>query len=100
MREDGAAFERVSLGRRLWPHQQRALAAFDQSRAAGSSSTYLVIPPGGGKTLVGLEAARRLARPTLVLCPNTAIQAQWISQWDGGFIPAGAIAATASRDRP
>lgn len=96
---DGSAFARVGLGRPLWPHQQRALAAFDSDRAAGRTSTYLVIPPGGGKTLVGLEAARRLARPTLVLCPNTAIQAQWIAQWGGTFAPP-AIAATASRDLP
>ena len=100
MREDGSAFAGVRLGRHLWPHQQRALAAFDQARVAGTKSTYLVIPPGGGKTLVGLEAARRLARPTLVLCPNTAIQAQWIAQWDGGFTPAAAVTATASRDLP
>jgi superfamily II DNA or RNA helicase len=100
VRDDGSAFAGVRLGRPLWPHQQRALAAFDQARVAGSKSTYLVIPPGGGKTLVGLEAARRLARPTLVLCPNTAIQAQWIAQWDGAFTPAAAIAATASRDLP
>lgn len=88
------------MGRPLWPHQQRALAALDQARSAGSKSTYLVIPPGGGKTLIGLEAARRLTRPTLVLCPNTAIQAQWIAQWDGAFTPASTIAATASRDLP
>jgi superfamily II DNA or RNA helicase len=100
VQDDGTAFAGVRLQRPLWPHQQRALAALDQSRAAGSASTYLVIPPGGGKTLVGLEAARRLARPTLVLCPNTAIQAQWIAQWDSAFTPAGAMQATASRDLP
>src|SRR5215831_1027775 len=72
----------------LWPHQVRALAAFgtdQESTARGgtaqagaippcppakSRSTYLVIPPGGGKTLIGLEAARRAGRRTLVLCPN------------------------------
>jgi superfamily II DNA or RNA helicase len=100
VRDDGSAFANVRLERPLWPHQQRALAAFDQARAAGSRSTYLVIPPGGGKTLVGLEAARRLTRRTLVLCPNTAIQAQWIAQWGGAFTPAATIAATASRDLP
>jgi len=84
----------------LWPHQQHALAAFDQALAVSSRSTYLVIPPGGGKTLIGLEAARRLARPTLVLCPNTAIQAQWIAQWSSAFTPAAAVSATASRDLP
>jgi superfamily II DNA or RNA helicase len=98
--DDGSAFAGIRLGRGLWPHQQRALAAFDRDRAAGDSSTYLVIPPGGGKTLIGLEAARRLARPTLVLCPNTAIQAQWIAQWDSAFTPAGVMTATASRDLP
>jgi superfamily II DNA or RNA helicase len=100
VRDDGSAFAGIRLEHPLWPHQQRALAAFDQARVAGSKSTYLVIPPGGGKTLVGLEAARRLARPTLVLCPNTAIQAQWIAQWDSAFTPASTIAATASRDLP
>jgi superfamily II DNA or RNA helicase len=100
MADHGPAFAGLRLQRRLWPHQQRALAAFDAALAAGSTSTYLVIPPGGGKTLVGLEAARRLERPTLILCPNTAIQSQWISQWDGAFTPAGTIAATASRDLP
>ena len=99
MRDDGTAFAGVRLQRPLWPHQQRALAALDQSRAAGSASTYLVIPPGGGRALVGL-GDRRLARPALVLCPNTAIQAQWIAQWDSAFTPAGAMQATAGRDLP
>jgi superfamily II DNA or RNA helicase len=58
-----------------------------------------VVPPGGGKTLIGLEAARRLGRPTVVLCPNTAIQAQWMAQWQAAFGP-DAVAATASRELP
>jgi superfamily II DNA or RNA helicase len=110
----------------LWPHQERALAAFgaDQAGAGqatapsrgderstphgvsrprptpGSRSTYLVIPPGGGKTMIGLEAARRAGRRTLVLCPNTAIQAQWISQWHSAFGPPPQARATARRDLP
>jgi superfamily II DNA or RNA helicase len=98
----------------LWPHQERALAAFraDQATATsqgdersispcpptGTRSTYLVIPPGGGKTMIGLEAARRAGRRTLVLCPNTAIQAQWISQWHTAFRPPPRARATARRD--
>ena len=100
MLDDASAFTGIKLQRSLWPHQERALAAFDQACAAESKSTYLVFPPGGGKTLVGLEAARRLARKTLVLCPNTAIQAQWIAQWDSAFTPADVVAATSSRDLP
>ena len=61
----------------LWPHQRRALDAFEKARANSAQSVYIVVPPGGGKTRIGLEAARRLGRPALVLCPNTAIQAQW-----------------------
>ena len=89
-----AVFGEARLAVPLWPHQERALAAFR------ARSTYVVIPPGGGKTLIGLEAARRAGRPTLVLCPNTAIQAQWIGQWQEGFAPPPHARATASRDLP
>ena len=58
-----------------------------EGRYRHAAATYLVIPPGGGKTLIGLEAARRLGRPALVLCPNTAIQAQWVAQWHAAFTP-------------
>ena len=75
-------------------HQAAALRAFDEARAGGRDSAYLVLPPGAGKTLVGAEAARRLGRRTLVLCPNTAIQSQWLATWEGQFapptVPAGA----------
>src|SRR6185437_11377680 len=64
-----------------------------------AAATYLVVPPGGGKTLIGLEAVRRLGRPAVVLCPNTAIQAQWAAQWQAAFTPAD-VAATTSRDLP
>ena len=92
-------FDGIGLTRPLWPHQVRALAALDRDVARGDRATYLVVPPGGGKTLIGLEAARRLGRPTVVLCPNTAIQAQWMAQWQASFGP-DAVAATASRELP
>jgi superfamily II DNA or RNA helicase len=50
-----AIFGDARLTRALWPHQERALGKVDPAR----DSAYLVIPPGGGKTLIGLEAARR-----------------------------------------
>ena len=93
-------FAGAKLRHELWPHQQRAVDAVDKARATGSTSTYLVIPPGGGKTRIGLEAARRLGRRTLVLCPNTAIQAQWISQWQDTFTPPEQARATSDRDLP
>jgi superfamily II DNA or RNA helicase len=90
-------FGGVSLTRTLWPHQVRALTVLDQVHR--DKATYIVVPPGGGKTLIGLEAARRLGRPTVVLCPNTAIQAQWMAQWQAAFSPAE-VTATASRELP
>jgi len=93
-------FAAVSPARSLWPHQERALRAFNADQAAGDRSTYLVVPPGGGKTMIGLECARRAGRPTLVLCPNTAIQSQWIGQWRARFAPPDSARATASRDLP
>src|ERR1700690_663134 len=80
-------FAGLSPARPLWPHQERALRAFAADQAAGDRSTYLVVPPGGGKTMIGLECARQAGRPALVLCPNTAIQAQWIAQWHADFAP-------------
>ena len=92
-------FDGIGLTRPLWPHQVRALGALDRDVARGDRATYLVVPPGGGKTLIGLEAARRLGRPAVVLCPNTAIQAQWIAQWQASFGP-NTPPATARRDLP
>src|ERR1700677_4487536 len=86
-------FADARLTRPLWPHQERALARVGLSRDA----TYLVVPPGGGKTLIGLEAARRIGRRTLVLCPNTAIQAHWLGQWRTDFATGGGD-ATINRD--
>ncbi len=92
-------FDGIGLTRPLWPHQVRALGALERDVARGDRATYLVVPPGGGKTLIGLEAARRLGRPTVVLCPNTAIQAQWMAQWQAAFGP-DSVPATASRELP
>jgi superfamily II DNA or RNA helicase len=58
-------------------YQQLALEAFEADRAAGRRHTYVVAPPGSGKTVMGLEMARRLGAPAAVLCPTAAIQAQW-----------------------
>src|SRR5205823_2519251 len=58
-------------------HRDPADVAFELDRAAGRRSTHLVAPPGSGKTVIGLEIVRRLARPALVLAPTATIQSQW-----------------------
>nr|WP_250649125.1 MULTISPECIES: DEAD/DEAH box helicase [unclassified Actinomyces] len=40
----------------------------------------MVAPPGAGKTLLGLELARRNGRAALVLAPTTVIRDQWVAQ--------------------
>jgi len=74
-------FAKVAFPGTLRRYQSMALEAFDKARSSGRRRAYLVLPPGAGKTLVGLEIARRLGNPCLVLGPNTAIQEQWVKQW-------------------
>ncbi len=62
-------------------YQRLALDAFETGRTANRERCYVVMPAGSGKTVVGLEIARRLGRKTVVFGPNTAIQSQWITQW-------------------
>ncbi|WP_209312852.1 DEAD/DEAH box helicase family protein, partial [Streptomyces lonarensis] len=62
-------------------HQREALAGLERVLADGHRRAWVVLPPGLGKTLTGLEAARRLGRPVVVLGPNTAIQGQWVREW-------------------
>lgn len=56
------------------PSQLRLLEAAGR---VGDRQWHLCAPPGAGKTLIGLELARRLGVPTLVLSPTTAVRDQW-----------------------
>ena len=74
-------FSTVAYPQPFRRYQLLALDAFEKARAEGRRRVYIVMPPGSGKTLLGLEIARRLGNRTLCLGPNTAIQAQWVEQW-------------------
>ncbi len=63
-------------------HQQQALDALAAAEERGVRRAWVVLPPGAGKTLVGLEVARRRGRPAVVLGPNNAIVSQWVRGWD------------------
>ena len=77
------AWDRCAFPGTFRRYQSLALDAVDHLVAAGERRAYLVLPPGAGKTVLGLEVARRIGRRTLVLTPNTAVQAQWLAQWKG-----------------
>lgn len=78
MRHNGA----VTVPFAWRPHQRQALAALDAARAAGRSRAWVVLPPGAGKTAVGIEHVRRVGRRAVAFGPNTAIQAQWAAAWE------------------
>ena len=75
----------VAAGVKLRVHQQEALAALAGAWAAGRTRAWVALPPGAGKTLVGLKTVQdRVAAgavgKAVVLGPNTAIQGQWAAQ--------------------
>lgn len=71
-------------------HQRLALDALAARHAAAAaagdpSRSWVVLPPGSGKTWVGLGVAAEAlasgeATRVVVLAPTTAIQAQWVAQ--------------------
>ncbi|GAB3424490.1 DEAD/DEAH box helicase family protein [Flindersiella endophytica] len=82
-----AAFSDTAAPYELRVHQSRALAEIDKLMInGGRRRAWVVLPPGTGKTLVGLETIRRLGAPGVVFGPNTAIQTQWVRQWNA-FTP-------------
>ncbi|MEO9199858.1 MAG: DEAD/DEAH box helicase family protein [Antricoccus sp.] len=83
--ESAAEFRARSFDGKWRRYQQRALDAFEGDRDRGDQHSYLVLPPGAGKTVIGLEAARRRGHRTLVLVPNHAVLGQWADTWDGRF---------------
>ncbi|MEI7059108.1 DEAD/DEAH box helicase family protein [Nocardioides sp. CCNWLW239] len=81
---------------KLRVHQQRALSALGAAWEEGRRRAWVALPPGAGKTLVGLETARETiadGAKVVVLSPNTAIQGQWLRQ-----ASATGVAASGSRE--
>lgn len=58
-----------------WRPSQRRL--LESAGAAPEAKRHIVAPPGAGKTLIGLELARRVGTRTVVLAPTVAIRDQW-----------------------
>lgn len=77
-----ALFGSFELAVDFHPYQQEALSTLLKARTEGQRRLHLVAPPGSGKTLLGLEMARRLGQPAVILSPNTVIQQQWIQSFE------------------
>ncbi|MGQ4892440.1 MAG: DEAD/DEAH box helicase [Candidatus Njordarchaeia archaeon] len=60
----------------LYQYQNEALESWKQNKYWGT----IVIPTGGGKTFIGLEAIYRLKVPTIILVPNIWLLYQWVDR--------------------
>src|SRR5690606_14714251 len=59
---------------------------------------HVVAAPGAGKTVLGLELVRRLARPALIFAPTVAIRDQWAQRLCPLFLDAPPGAEHVSHD--
>jgi len=66
-------------------YQSRLLEHLD--RDLDDKRLHLVVAPGSGKTVIGLEVIRRLNQPTLVLAPTLTIRDQWVDRLVDLFLP-------------
>lgn len=60
-------------------YQQRTLDELEKHLS--DKHLHIIAPPGSGKTILGLEVAIRLNKPTLILAPTIAIRNQWIERF-------------------
>jgi hypothetical protein len=68
----------VLFGLTLRPYQEDLMAVFERRRGEGDRIFHFLAPPGSGKTIMGLEIARRLGHSAVIFSPNSAIQGQWV----------------------
>lgn len=52
---------------------------------------HVVAPPGSGKTVLGLEVAIRINKPTLILAPTRGIRNQWIQRFCELFLQSDTV---------
>ena len=74
-------FGKIGFSGTLRPSQSAAKSVIQAQLEQGEDQLYIVAPPGSGKTILGLYVwADMVRKPALVLSPNSAIQAQWLSR--------------------
>ena len=76
-------FGAIGFSGKLRPSQIAAVSVIEPQLDVQGKHLHIVAPPGSGKTVLGLYVWANLVRkPTLVLSPNSAIQAQWAARTD------------------
>ena len=64
-------------------YQDRVLK--DANKHLSDGKVNIVAAPGSGKTILGLELARRLGNPVIIFAPTVTIKKQWISKFVSSF---------------
>ncbi|MEM7163165.1 MAG: DEAD/DEAH box helicase family protein [Bacteroidota bacterium] len=77
-------------------YQQRVLDELETHLS--DDHLHVIAPPGSGKTILGLEVALRLNKPTLIFAPTIAIRNQWIKRFTELFLQSNEIPSWISRD--
>lgn len=80
---DNSQFKKLKFKFPFRKHQEMILDKFNQifnNEDRRYSKFHVVSPPGSGKTIAGIEMAIRLGFPAMIMCPNTAIQGQWMDK--------------------
>ena len=75
-------FQNHELAVTFHPYQQEAITTLLTRYEQGQRRLHLVAPPGSGKTLMGLELARRIGLRTVILSPTATIQHQWVQKFE------------------
>ena len=74
-------FGKIKFKGKLRPSQLESSTIINDQLKSGEKNLLIIAPPGSGKTVLGIYVWSDLVRlPTLVLSPNSAIQAQWIAR--------------------
>lgn len=71
-----------------WRHYQ-AKVLEEVDKYLSDKKINIVAAPGSGKTVLGLELARKLSNPVLILSPTVTIKNQWIDRFVTLFMPDG-----------
>ncbi|PWK71399.1 type III restriction/modification enzyme restriction subunit [Mucilaginibacter oryzae] len=77
-------------------YQQRVLDRLDEHLIDGH--LHVIAPPGSGKTILGLEVARRINNATLILAPSIAIRNQWVQRFCDMFLQTAQVPGWLSTD--
>lgn len=72
----------------LRKYQEEILDVVQEKLKNGEREIHIVAPPGAGKTIIGLQLISMFKCPSLIMSPNTTIQAQWGQKLDL-FFPDG-----------